>query len=120
MERRFPGSNRTFTKLKGMEVCGGDMNIAATWTVTAQEGLWTKLEETRKNPLKQAALIGFDTLFMILFRMLNVEEAAEKVSKKIGIPAKGVICPYAELAMDVDKPHQLELLVEDLKKQQAA
>ena len=28
MEARFPGCKRTWTKLKDMEVCGGDMNVA--------------------------------------------------------------------------------------------
>ena len=82
MERRFPGSNRTYTKLKGIEVCGGDMNVAATWTVTAQEGLWTKLEDTRKNPLKQAAMVGFDTLFLVLFRLVTVEQAVRAQSAR--------------------------------------
>lgn len=33
MEKRFPTSKRTFTPLKDMEVCGGDMNMARTTVV---------------------------------------------------------------------------------------
>ncbi len=32
MEKRFPGSKRTWTRLKEMEVCGGDMNVATHQT----------------------------------------------------------------------------------------
>jgi hypothetical protein len=29
---------------------------------------------------------------------------------------KAIVCPYAEIAMDVDKPNQLELMQADLTK----
>ena len=116
MEARFPGSNRTYTKLRGMELAGGDMNVVANWTVTANEKLWERIEDARKSPLKQAALIGFDTLFLVLFRLVDLEAAAKQVSRRLGVKGRGLLCPYAEVAMDVDKPHQLEILRADLEK----
>ena len=53
MEKRFPGSNRSYVKLKDKELCGGDMNVLALWVITANEDLWIKLAASRKNPLKQ-------------------------------------------------------------------
>jgi GTP:adenosylcobinamide-phosphate guanylyltransferase len=114
MEKRFPNSNRTYTKVKGMQVAGGDLNIVANWSVTAQEGLWNRLEAARKNPLRQAALVGFDTLFLMLFRLVDIHQAAAQVSKRLRIPCRAILCPYAEIGMDVDKPAQLELLRKDL------
>ena len=61
-------------------------------------------------------MIGFDTLLYILFRAIKLDKLAIKVSNQLGIPARAVLCPYAEIAMDVDKPHQLELVMEDLEK----
>ena len=116
MENRFPGANRTFTKLSGISLCGGDMNVISTWTVTAKGGLWSKLEEARKNVFKQAALIGFDTLFLVLFRILDLEGTVRYAEKKLGMKVLVKQSPYAELAMDVDKPHQLEILRKDLAK----
>ena len=57
MEKRFPDSHRTYTKLKDMEVCGGDMNVARSKMVVAEDesGLWEKITNSRKSPLKQAA-----------------------------------------------------------------
>ncbi|TAK14804.1 MAG: hypothetical protein EPO32_00510 [Anaerolineae bacterium] len=114
MESRFPGSNRTYTKLKGIQVCGGDMNVVKTWVVLSQRGLWNRLEASRKNVLKQASLVGFDTLFMILFRLVDLAGAEKQVSKRMGLKARAVMCPYAEIGMDVDKPNQLEMLRADL------
>ncbi len=114
MEKRFPGSNRTYTKLKGMQLTGGDMNVVATWAITAQEGLWTRLEAARKNPLKQAALIGFDTLFLLAFRLVDLDGAVKQIAKRLKMRCRAIMCPYAEIGMDVDKPHQLELVAKDL------
>jgi len=113
MEKRFPGANRTFAKLRGAEVCGADMGVLRAKAVTHNEELWIRLAASRKSVLKQAALIGFDTLLMFLFRTMNLEQVARQGSKRVGIKARAIISPYAELAMDVDKPHQLEILIED-------
>ena len=116
MEARFPNANRSYLKLKGSEICGGDMNVVKVRAVTHNEEIWNKLEATRKNALKQAAILGFDTLFLILFRLIDIGSAAAKVARRLGLTGHGAITPYAEIAMDVDKPHQLEILRDDLAK----
>jgi len=117
MEKRFPNSNRSYTHLKDAELCGGDMNVFRAITADSHEALWNKIVDSRKNVFKQAALIGYDTLLLLLLRAITVEQAAERVSKRLGIRGRAVICPYAEVAMDVDKPHQLEMLRADLAQQ---
>ena len=118
MEARFPNANRSFIKLKGMEICGGDMNAVKVKAVTHNESMWNKLEATRKNALQQAALLGFDTLFLVLFRIVDIEGAARKIANRLGITGYGALSPYAEIAMDVDKPHQLEILRADFASRQ--
>jgi GTP:adenosylcobinamide-phosphate guanylyltransferase len=110
MEARFPNSKRTFTKLKGMDVCGGDLTPAALNLILSDTGFWEKLAAARKNPLKQAALVGFDLLFLALIRALTLEEAARRASKNLNMRGRGVVCPYPELGMDVDKKHHLEIV----------
>ena len=119
MEKRYPGSNRTFFKLKDAEVCGGDMNVARVAAATGNDELWEKLISSRKNPFKQASLFGFGTLFLILTRRLALADAAPRVEKQLGIKGRPVLCPYAELGMDVDKPYQFEIVRKDLEAQAA-
>jgi GTP:adenosylcobinamide-phosphate guanylyltransferase len=116
MEARFPNSKRTFTKLKGMEVCGGDLTPAALSLILSDTGFWEKLAAARKNPLKQAALVGFDLLFLALIRALTLEDAARRASKNLNMRGRGVVCPYPELGMDVDKTHHLEIVRGDLER----
>ena len=119
MEARYPGSNRTFTHLKDMDVCGGDMNVVRTRVASAQRDTWDKLIASRKNPLKQAGVIGYDTLLLFLLGAATLEDAVKRVCKRLNINGRAVVCPYAEVGMDVDKPHQLEMMRADLAKRAA-
>jgi GTP:adenosylcobinamide-phosphate guanylyltransferase len=114
MENRFPGSRRTFTKFKDIEVCGGDLTAFRTQLLTTDGGVWQELIAARKNIFKQAAIIGYGTLFKMLTRQLTIHEAVNRVSKRLELNAFAIQCPYPEIGMDVDKPYQLELLQKDL------
>lgn len=118
MEARYPGSNRTYTKLKGIELCGADINITHVRMATEHLDMWESLIGSRKSPLKQAGIIGLGTLFQVATRSITLEDLVEKVCKRIGIKGRAITWPYAEACMDVDKPHQLEIMREDLAKQQ--
>ena len=118
MEGRFPGSKRTYTKLKGIELCGADINLTHVRMATEHLDMWESLIGTRKSPFRQAGIIGLGTLFQVITRSITLEDLVEKVCKRIGIKGRAIIWPHAEACMDVDKPHQLELMREDLSSQQ--
>ena len=117
MEKRFPGSKRTWTHLKDMDVCGGDVNVGRISLLVSEDtNIWEKITASRKSPLKQAALIGFDTALLLLTGKLSLEKAETNIMSRLKITGKAMVCPYAEVGMDVDKPHQLEIMRADLKK----
>jgi GTP:adenosylcobinamide-phosphate guanylyltransferase len=116
MEARFPTSRRTYARLKDQEFCGGDMNVGRVRVATTHKELWAKLIRARKNPLQQAAFFGLDTVALLLLRQLSLEQAAERVSQRMNLKACAIVCPHAEVGMDVDKPHQLEIMRADLAK----
>ncbi len=118
MESRFPDSKRTYTHLKGMDVCGADINITHVRMATEHLDMWESLIGSRKSPLRQASMIGLDTFFQVLTRTITLEDLVTKVCNRLGIQGRAIVWPYAEPCMDVDKPHQLELLRTDLAKQQ--
>jgi len=115
MEARFPGSNRTFISLKGMRVCGGDLNLVSPNVIHQNLELWEKLTAQRKNPLKQAGLLGPGILLGLLLHILDLETGVAKISKRLGMVGKATTCPYAELGMDIDKPHQYELVKKEIE-----
>ena len=118
MEARYPGCKRTWTHLKGMEICGGDMNVGRLSLLLSDDTeIWHKITDARKSPMKQAALVGFDTAFLLLTGQLTLEKAETNIMKRLDITGKAIVCPYAEIGMDVDKMFQLEIMREDLEKQ---
>ncbi len=120
MEKRFPNSKRTYTKLKDIELCGSDINVIHVSMVTEPEHmkLWEALIGSRKNALRQASMIGWDTAFQLATRSITLEDLVEKACRRIGVNGRVIVWDQAEPCMDVDKPHQLELLRTDLAKQQ--
>ena len=116
MEARYPDSRRSYTHLKEFDVCGGDMNVIRTSMVTGNDSLWEEIIAARKNVFKQASLIGFSTLILLLLRRINLDSALKRVSERLNLRGRAIVCPYAEVGMDVDKPHQLEIMRADLQK----
>jgi hypothetical protein len=113
MEARFPNARRSYVHLRGLEVCGGDMNIVRVDLAT-DDRLWERLLAARKSVWRQASLVGWDTLFFLLLRRLELEVAVQRVSRRLHIRGRAHLFPHAEAGMDVDKPHQLELIRRDL------
>jgi GTP:adenosylcobinamide-phosphate guanylyltransferase len=113
MESRFPGSSRSYVRVQNLQLCGGDCHCVRTG-VLAEEALWERLISARKNPLRQAALIGYGTLLGLLLRRLTLPGAERRISQRLGINGRVQLSPYAELGMDVDTPQQLEMLRGDI------
>jgi GTP:adenosylcobinamide-phosphate guanylyltransferase len=118
MEARFPTSKRTYTHLSDMDVCGADVNIIHVNQVTQHLDTWEALIGNRKSPLRQAAVIGLDTLYQLWRRKFTLKQLEKRASERIGMKGRAIIWEHAEPCMDVDKPHQLEMMRADLAAQQ--
>jgi hypothetical protein len=119
MEGRFPGSKRTYTHLKDVDVCGADINITHVRMATEHLDLWEQLIGNRKSPMRQASLVGISTFWKLLTRSATLDELVEHVCERLGIDGHAIVWEHAEPCMDIDKPHQLELLRADMEKQQS-
>jgi CTP:molybdopterin cytidylyltransferase MocA len=115
MERRFPGSNRTFFRLKEGRFSGSDMNVFSTSLVGHYHPSWQAIVAARKNVLKQASLVGFDTLLLMALGQLSLQAAERRVRTRLGVNARAFLSRYPEAGMDVDKPHQYDLVKADLE-----
>ncbi len=102
--------------LKDMEICGGDVHAFRPSIAVQDNPLWERILAARKNPLKQASLVGLDTLFLLLTRQLTLEQLAAFIGRKLGMRGQAVLLPYAEMGMDVDKDFQLEIMRNELLK----
>jgi hypothetical protein len=60
--------------------------------------------------MRQAAMVGYDTLILLLLRRLTLHAAERRICQRLKLDGHAHLSPYAELAMDVDKPHQFEII----------
>ena len=110
MERAFPGSGRTFVPLANGRFAGGDMGMATLAMLDKDRDKLYELVGQRKTFWRQVQLIGLSTLVMFLVRRLTIARLEQRVARVFDITGKAVVLTHAEVAMDVDKPHHLDVV----------
>ncbi len=110
MEKQFPGAERTYVRMKEGEFCGGDLIGIHTSMLKKNNLRGRKLVESRKNPLKQARILGLDMCVRLAAGKLSIDRDVPIICKRLGINGKAIVSPYAEIAMDIDKPHHLTVM----------
>lgn len=115
----YPETRRTFFNLGGTEVSGCNL-----FAVMKPKGLrlveaWQEIEKNRKKPLKLVAAFGIFPLLEYLLGRLTPERAFASISQRLGIAARPVFMPFAEAAIDVDKPDDLRLAEKILRGREA-
>lgn len=114
MEKRFPESRRTYTHFKDADVCSADIFLIRAEKVLNPAARWKDLLSARKSPLKQAAIIGFDILILMLLRQVKLQKAVGIVTRRLDLTGRVAFTPHPEMGMDVDKDFQLEIMRKDL------
>jgi GTP:adenosylcobinamide-phosphate guanylyltransferase len=114
--KAYPQSVRTFFRFGKDRVSGCNL-----FAITNENGLrilekWQYLEQSRKRPWRLVAAFGPLALIRFAVGALPLDGAFKIVSNKLGFTAKPVLMPFAEAAIDVDKPSDLELAEAILKK----
>jgi hypothetical protein len=110
MERRFPDSRRTYSRLSGVEVAGGDMVIARIDLAENNRELIESMTGARKQPWRIAGIVGIRMLLKFLLRRVTIADIEATAARILGAPVKIILDGPPELAMDADKPFQVEQL----------
>ncbi len=116
MEAAFPDSRRSYVPVVEGKFCGGDLFFVRRAVVHNNEQLVRELLAKRKSAFQQARLLGFKTIIKFLFRRLSIKDAEELSEQLLKATGHVIISPYADLGMDVDKPHQLEMVRAKMEK----
>ncbi len=114
MEKRYPGSGRSFIRFRDRQICGGDITILRPAAFLGGGRIWGRLTQGRKNAMALAFTIGIDVLILFLLHRLTLAEAARRACSRLRIKGRVIECPYPEPGMDVDKPFQFEIVQRDL------
>ena len=109
MEAQFPGSVRTYIKIKDGNVTGGNFLLGSAEISDQVKDIFQKLFETRKSPLKMARVVGIKFAAKFASGTLDVHDVEEKLSEFCEAPCAAIFTKYASLGADVDKPIDLEI-----------
>jgi CTP:molybdopterin cytidylyltransferase MocA len=109
-EQRFPGSKRTFIKLKDLQFSGANLFWFAGARAKGLADFWRRLEAKRKKPLDMAREIGVLTALSYLTGSMTKTALEKTIRQRTKVNVRLVTLPYAEAAIDVDKPQDLDLV----------
>lgn len=109
----YPTTTRTYLRFADVAVSGCNLFYLANENALDAIRFWRVAQNFRKDPLKLARTVGLGLGLKYASGRLTLDGAFEAVSKKLKITASPVLLPFAEAAIDVDKPSDLAL-VEDI------
>lgn len=111
LEKRFPGTKRTYGKLKEGTFTGGNMFLVRKSLFYLNRDFIEEIYAARKDSIKMARVAGLSVFLKGLFGILKIRDAEKRVSKLFNnADLKAVITRYPEIGIDVDKEEDLELL----------
>jgi len=109
-----PESIRTFYRFREDGYSGCNLFLLRGPAVGALVDFWATLEAHRKKPWRMVAAVGPLTLIRFVLRRLTLADALARLSDIVGIKVAATDMPFAEAAIDVDKPEDLRLANEIL------
>lgn len=114
MVSRFPKSSRTYGKLREGRYCLGDISLFRVGIVGDRVDKIRILRENRKKFVRTIFKLQPFGVFRYILGRLSFDHLNKATSKIFDVQTKFIPMERAEIAMDIDKPHQLEMAIEEL------
>lgn len=105
----YPEARRTFLRFGRQRLSGCNLYAFNTTAAIKVIDHWHELENSRKKPWRLVKSLGFIPLLRYAFGALSLKSAFGAASRTLGLTVKPILLPFAESAIDVDKPADLEL-----------
>lgn len=112
IQSAYPKTKRTYMRFADQAVSGCNLSYYANERAVEAIRFWQAAAEFRKDPLKLAKIVGLGVGIKYASGNLDLNEAFEAASKRLQIKAVPILLPFAEAAIDVDKPSDLTLVEE--------
>jgi GTP:adenosylcobinamide-phosphate guanylyltransferase len=106
----YPGTRRTWLRFRDGAFSGCNLfllrNAPAAGGAVA---FWRRVEQDRKRPLAMIRLLGPLAVLRFALGIMPLSAALKALSRRVGARLAVVEMPFAEAAVDVDKPEDLAL-----------
>ena len=108
MEATFPNSQRSYMRLVEGQFCNGTLTLVRIEPALHKQQVIQDLIDRRKHIFRQLQLLGWRVVLKFIFRRLTLADITGLTRRLIDAESVAVIAPYAQIGMDVDKPHQFD------------
>jgi len=110
IQAAYPDVRRTYIKFAEGGFSGCNLFALARAEAEKALGFWEEIDRNRKKPWALVKAIDPMAVALYMTKRLTLENAFERLGRKIGIKAAAVPLSAAEAAIDVDKPDDLALV----------
>lgn len=104
MLEQFPGSKRTFVRIAGGPVTGGNMMVMTPALVAQAREIGQRFFDTRKSPLRMAQVVGVPFIVKMALGILDPADVERKLGELLGGTCSAIYTTHASIGADVDKP----------------
>jgi 2-phospho-L-lactate guanylyltransferase (CobY/MobA/RfbA family) len=106
----YPDAQRTYLRFADGAYSGANLFALLTPSSRRAVAFWRRVEQERKRPWRLVSAFGFRLLLAYLLGRLTLDDARSRASEVIDARVEAVRLPFAEAAIDVDKPADLALV----------
>lgn len=110
IQAEYPETKRTYLRFADHAVSGCNLFYIANADGLKAIEFWQSVQHLRKKPLKLARKVGVGIGIKFAAGRLSLDGAFAYAAERVGITAAPVLLPFAEAAIDVDKPSDLNLV----------
>jgi len=114
LEASYPGNRRTWLRLADGDWSGANLFALAGPAVASALHFWSRAEQDRKSAFRLFLRFGPWLFLRALTRTIGLAEGLARAGRRLGLTARLVALPFAEAAIDVDKPSDHALAEEIL------
>ena len=110
IRRAYPQTQRTYLRFRDGACSGANLFALLTPAARRAVDFWREVERDRKRPWRMIRAFGLGPLLAYLLGRLTLDAAMARASGVIGAQVAAVRLPFADAAIDVDKPADLVLV----------
>ena len=110
IRKAYPDAQRTYLRFRDERYSGANLYALLGPDARRAVAFWRRVEQERKRPWRLVRAFGWRPLLAYLLGRLTLDDAMARASGIIGARIAAVVMPFAEAAIDVDKPADLALV----------
>jgi len=104
MLAKFPGSERTFIKIAGGSVTGGNVALLQPFVAERNVEIGQRLFDTRKSAVQMARILSVGFVLRLVSGRLRVVDVERRMEKLLDAKCAAIFTSEASIGADVDKP----------------